>query len=91
MPPHPTRNSNQEDDTSMVDFTDDAPGLRETPVVTPPEPHSKPHLRTPYDILPNLAQAFSRLTDSLNNSRKPSIQTQISELDQFDSSNTCKL
>ena len=96
MPPCPTRNSNQEDDPSMVDFADNAPGpstrLRETPVVvTPLEPHPEPHPGTPYDVLPDLAQAFGRLTDSLNNSRKSSIQAWIREPDQFDGSDTCKL
>ena len=50
----------------MVDLADDAPGpstrLRETLVgSTPPEPHPG----TPYNVLPNLAQAFSRLANSL--------------------------
>ena len=66
----------------MVDLADDAPGLstrlRETLVGSAPL-ETRP--RTPYDILPSLAQAFGRLTDSLKNSRKPSAQAQIREPD----------
>ena len=65
-----TRNTNREEDPLMGDLTDNAPDpstrLRESRVYTP-----EPCPETPYDVLPDLAQAFGRLTDSLTNSRKP--------------------
>ena len=45
----------------------------------------------PYNALPNLAKAFGQLADSLNNTRKPSVQARVREPDQFDGSDTCKL
>ena len=45
----------------------------------------------PYDALPDLTKAFGQLADSLNNTRKPSVQAQVREPDQFDRSDTCKL
>ena len=46
---------------------------------------------TPYDALPNLTKAFGQLADSLNNTRKPSVQARVREPDQFDGSDTRKL
>ena len=46
---------------------------------------------TPYDTLPDLTKAFGQLADSLNNTKKPSVQAQVRELDQFDGLDTCKL
>ena len=74
MPPHPTRNSNREEDLAEEVESDSqttSTGLLGTPVgpvpleVTP---------GTPYDALPDLAKAFGQLADSLNNTRKPSVQ-----------------
>ena len=46
---------------------------------------------TPYDALPDLAKTFYQLADSLNNTRKPSVQARVREPDQFDGSDTHKL
>ena len=45
----------------------------------------------PYNALPDLAKAFSQLADSLNNTRKPSVQARVREPDQFDGLDTRKL
>ena len=91
MPPCTTRNSNQEEDP-VEEVETDSPstsgGLFGTPV-RPIPPETFPS--TLYDALPNLAKAFGQLADSLNNTRKPSIQARVRELDQFNGSDTRKL
>ena len=91
MPPRPTRNSNREDDLVEEVESDSqttSTGLLGT-LVGPVPPEVTPG--TPYDALPNLAKAFGQLADSLNNTRKPSVQTRVREPDQFDGSDTHKL
>ena len=74
MPPHPTQNSNREEDLveevksgSQATST----GLLGTPV-GPVPPETTPG--TPHDALPDLAKAFGQLANSLNNTRKLSVQ-----------------
>ena len=91
MPPHPTRNSNREEDLIEEVETDSqstSTGLLGT-LVGPVPPETTPG--TPYNALPDLTKAFGQLADSLNNTRKPSIQAQVREPDQFDGSDTRKL
>ena len=91
MPPRPTRNSNQEDDLIEEVESDSqttSMGLIGTPV-GPVPPEVTPG--TPYDALPDLAKAFGQLADSLNNTRKPSVQARVREPDQFDGSDIHKL
>ena len=85
-----TRNSNREEDLIEVetDSQTTSAGLLGTPV-GPVPPETTPS--TPHDALPDLAKAFGQLADSLNNTRKPSIQARVRELDQLNSSDTCKL
>ena len=80
MPPHATRNSNGEDLVEEVetDSPSTSAGLLGTPV-RPIPPEIAPS--TPYNALPNLAKAFGQLADSLNNTRKPSVQAQVREPD----------
>ena len=91
MPPCATRNSNWEEDlvkeVETYSQTTSA-GLLGTPV-GPVPPETTPSM--PHDALPDLAKAFGQLADSLNNTRKPSIQARVREPDQFDGSDTCKL
>ena len=90
MPPRPTRNSNREDDLVEEVESDSqttSTGLLGTPV-GPVPPEVTPG--TLYDALP-LAKAFGQLADSLNNTRKPSVQARVREPDQFDGSDTRKL
>ena len=87
MPPCPTRNSNWTEDSLVEEVIDDAPipsaRLMETLVrVKPPEPYPS----TLYNVLPDLTQALGQLADSLNSFKKPFVQAQVRELDQFDSS-----
>ena len=89
--PRPTRNSNREEDLVEEVETDSqstSTGMLGTPV-GPVPPETTPS--TPYDALPDLAKAFGQLADSLNNTRKPSIQARVREPDQFDGSDTHKL
>ena len=92
MPPCATRNSNREEDPPVKEIETDSPstsaGLLGTPG-RPIPPETLPSM--PYDALPDLARAFGQLADSLNNTRKPSVQARVRELDQFDGSDTCKL
>ena len=91
MPPHPTQNSNQEEGLAEEVESDSqttSTGLLGTPV-GPVPPEVTPS--TPYNALPNLAKAFGQLADSLNNTRKPSVQARVREPDQFDGSDTHKL
>ena len=91
MPPLPTQNSNWEDDLVKEVESDSqttSTGLLGTPV-GPVPPEVTPG--TPYDALPDLAKAFGQLADSLNNTRKPSVQARVREPDQFDGSDTRKL
>ena len=91
MPPRPTRNSNREEDLVEDIETDSqstSTGLLGTPV-GPVPPETTPS--TLYDALPDLAKAFGQLANSLNNTRKPSVQARVREPDQFDSSDTRKL
>ena len=91
MPPHPTQNSNREDNLIKEVESDSqttSTGLLGT-LVGPVPLEVTPS--TPYDALPNLMKAFSQLANSLNNTRKPSVQAQVRELDQFNGSDTHKL
>ena len=91
MLPRPTRNSNREEDLVEEVETDSqstSTGMLGTPV-GPVPPETTPSM--PYDALPDLAKAFSQLADSLNNTRRPSVQARVRELDQFDGSDTRKL
>ena len=91
MPPCPTRNSNQEEDLVKEVETGSqitSIGLLGTRV-GPVPPVTTPGMS--YNALPNLAKAFSQLTNSLNNTRKPSVQAQVRQPDQFNGSDTCKL
>ena len=83
MPPRPTRNSNWEEDLAEEAESDSqttSTGLLGTPV-GPLPPEVTPG--TLYDALPDLTKAFGQLADSLNNTRKLSVQ--------FDRSDTRKL
>ena len=81
MPPRPTRNSNREEDLAEEVESDSqttSTGLLGTPV-GPVPPEVTPG--TPYNALPDLAKAFSQLADSLNNTRKLSVQARVREPD----------
>ena len=74
MPPRPTRNSNREEDLAKEVESDSqttSTGLLGT-AVGPVPPEVTPG--TPYDVLPDLSKAFGQLANSLNNTRKPSVQ-----------------
>ena len=91
MPPCPTQNSNQEEDLAEEVESNSqttSTGLLGTPVGPVP---SEVTPSTPYNALPDLAKAFGQLADSLNNTRKPSVQARVREPDQFNGSDTCKL
>ena len=91
MPPCTTRNFNWEEDL-VKEVETDPPSTSEGLLgilIRPIPPEIAPS--TPYDALPNLAKAFGQLADSLNNTRKPCLQAQVREPDQFDGSDTRKL
>ena len=91
MSPCPTRNSNQEEGLP-VNIIVDAPSTSSGTIETLAKPMPLVlHPSNSYDVLPDLAQAFNQLTDSLTSSKKYSIQAQVRELNQFDSSDTYKL
>ena len=74
MPPCPTQHSNWEDDLVKEVESDSqttSTGLLGTPV-GPVPPEVTPG--TPYNALPNLTKAFGQLANSLNNTRKLSVQ-----------------
>ena len=75
-------------DEVIVDAPSTSSGTMETPAGLTP---LILYPGTLYNVLPNLTQAFIQLADSLNSSKKPSIQAQVRELDQFNDSDTCKL
>ena len=90
MPPCPTRNSNGEEDLIEEVESDSqttSTGLLGT-LVGPVPPEVTPGT---YDTLPNLTKAFGQLANSINKTRKPSVQARVREPDQFDGSDTCKL
>ena len=91
IPPHPTQNSNWEEDLAEEVESDSqttSMGLLGT-LVSPVPLEVTPG--TPYDALPNLAKAFGQLAASLYNTRKPSVQARVREPDQFNGSDTRKL
>ena len=88
MPPCTTRNSNREEDLieEVKTYSQTTSAGLSVGLIPPEGTPSMPH-----DALPDLAKAFGQLADSLNNTRKPSIQARVREPDQFDGSDTHKL